>query len=265
MYKIAVCDDISIEVVIMIDAIKRKAEESGIKGISYFTYSSGEDLLADIEQNFDVIFLDIHLKGMNGLEAAERVRVIDNEVIIVFCSGAELPTPSMFRVQPYRYIVKKYYKEMSGHELGEVLEKMVSIRKKDFFTMHGGVRYSIRYEDILYISLVKRGCEIWIVPESYERYRCNKIFSGKTVRQVYEILDDTRFAFVHNSYIINIQHIYRSSRTEVSMRDGTNLTIARSKAAEFRKRILEYSDGGYEKSLDRCKNSTESCKNSHPY
>lgn len=247
MYRVAVCDDISIEAETMIEVIKRKAEECGIMGICYYAYGSGEELINDIGKQFDVIFLDIQMRGMSGNETAELIRMKEPEVIIVFYSGTEVPTPSMFRVQPYRYIVKQFTKEKIRSEVGEVLEKMISRQRKDFCAVHGGIRYNVRYEDILYISRVKRGCEIWIVPEALERYKCSRIFSEKTIRQVYEILNDCRFAFVHNSYVINIQHIFRSSRTEVYMKDGTNLTIARSKSGESQKRILEYSSSKYER------------------
>ena len=100
MYKIAVCDDVSVDIDNIVEIIKKKSNESNILGISYFLYKNSNDLLKNINEKFDVIFLDIQMEKMDGNEAAKLIRKADSDVILVFCSGIRVPTIDLFKAQP---------------------------------------------------------------------------------------------------------------------------------------------------------------------
>ena len=100
MYKIAVCDDVSVDIDNIVQIIKKKSNESNIFGISYFLYKSGNDLLKNINERFDVIFLDIQMGKMDGSEVAKLIRKVDAEVILVFYSGIRAPSAELFKVEP---------------------------------------------------------------------------------------------------------------------------------------------------------------------
>jgi len=245
LYKIAVCDDVSIDIDNIVKIIKRESNEKNIFGISYFLYKNGNDLLKNIDEKFDVIFLDIQMEGMNGSEVAESIRKVDLEVILVFCSGIRVPTVALFRVQPYRYIKKQFIKKDMEAEIQEVLDKMISNSQKYFSTFRNGNSYRINLNHIVCISLLKRGCEINIIADAYEKYRCEKIYCEKSLKQVYEHILDDRFVYAHNSYVINIEHILKTTRTEVIMSNNIILTIARSKEKYLRKRMIEHFGNKY--------------------
>jgi len=245
LYKIAVCDDFSVDIDNIVRIVKKLSDELDILGISYFIYKSGNDLLKNIEQKFDVIFLDIQMEKMDGYEVAELIRKVDLDVILVFCSGIRVPTTDLFKVQPYRYITKQFIKIEMEIEVREVLDKMVSSTKKYFLTFRNGNLFKINLDHIVCISLLKRGCEIYILAEAAEKYRCEKIYSEKSLKQVYELIQDDRFVYAHNSYIINIEHILKTTRTEVVLSNNIILTIARSKEKFLRKRMIEYFGNKY--------------------
>lgn len=245
MYKIAVCDDVSVDIYNIVEIIKRKANENNIFGISYFLYNNGNDLLKNINENFDVIFLDINMEKMDGKETAELIRKKDLDVILVFYSGVRVPTPNMFKVQPYRYITKQFIKAKIELEVKEVLDKMVISPKKYFSTSRNGKTYRINLNDIVYISLLKRGCELILVSEVIEKYGCEKIICEKSLKEVYELIEDDRLVYAHNSYIINIEHIMKATRTEVILSNNIILAVSRSKEKLLRKRLMQYFGNKY--------------------
>ena len=245
MYKIAVCDDVSVDIDNIVQIIKKKSNESNIFGISYFLYKSGNDLLKNINERFDVIFLDIQMGKMDGSEVAKLIRKVDAEVILVFYSGIRAPSAELFKVEPYRYITKQFIKKEMENEVKEVLDKMISRPLKYFLTFRNGGSFRINLNDIVYIELLKRGCDIYIFAQVREKYRCEKIYCEKSLRQVYEEINDDRFVYAHNSYIINIEHIMKTTRTEVILSDNITLTIARSKGKFLRKRMAAYFGNKY--------------------
>jgi len=245
LYKIAVCDDVSVDIDNIVKIIKMESNERKILGISYFLYNNGTELLKNIEKRFDVIFLDIQMEKMDGNEVAELIRKVDTEVILVFCSGIRVPTADLFKVQPYRYIVKQFMKKEMENDVKEVLDKMISNPLKYFPTFRNGNLARINLNHIVCISLLKRGCEINILAEAFEKYKCEKIYCEKPLNEVYEQIQDDRFVYAHNSYIINIEHIMKTTKTEVFLSNDITLTIARSKGKFLRKRMIEYFGNKY--------------------
>jgi len=247
LYKIAVCDDVSVDIDNIVEIIRKVSSESNISGISYFLYKNGNDLLKNIYQEFDVIFLDIQMEKMDGNEVARLIRNVDTDVILVFCSGIRVPTIELFKAQPYRYITKRFVKKEMEINVREVLEKMISSPQKYLLTFRNGNSFRINLNHIVCISLLKRGCEIYIPPEAFKKYRCEKIYCEESLKQIYELIQDDRFIYAHNSYIINIEHIIKATRTEVILSNNIILTIARSKEKLLRKRMIEYFGNKYTK------------------
>ena len=127
----------------------------------------------------------------------------------------------------------------------EVLEKMIEIPQKYFSTFRNGNSFRINLNHIVCISLLKRGCEIHIQSEAFKKYKCEKIYCEESLKQVYEIIQDDRFVYAHNSYIINIEQIMKTTRTEVILSNNIILTIARSKEKFLRRRMIEYFGNKY--------------------
>lgn len=245
LYKIAICDDASVDLDNITEIIKKESSKNNILGISYFLYNNGNELLKHLDEHFNVIFLDINMGEMDGRETAELIRKLDEDVILVFYSGIRIPTPDMFKVQPYRYITKQFSKNQMELEVKEVLDKMLQMDKKYFSTVRNGKIYRINLNDIVCISLLKRGCEIKLRSGTFEKYGCEKIDCEKSLKQVHELIDDDRFVYAHNSYIINIEHIRKATRTEVTLNDQLVLTISRSKEKFLKKRMIEYFGSKY--------------------
>lgn len=60
---------------------------------------------------YDIIFLDIEMKKVNGIETAKEIRCIDKNVIIIYVSGFEAYAIDTFEVNPFRFIVKPVQKK----------------------------------------------------------------------------------------------------------------------------------------------------------
>ena len=104
MFKIAICDDDRNYWRVVKETVSRYS--SNIKGIAFYEYSSGEELLADTHQIHNLLFLDIQMAEMDGNEAAKEFRAANKSAVLVFCTNYQEPTTESFKVQPYRYIMK---------------------------------------------------------------------------------------------------------------------------------------------------------------
>ena len=101
MINIAICDDD----LITLHNTKDLIEEYKIKEFNIKTYSSGEELLKS-KREFDIIFLDIDMGGINGIETAKRIRVYDKQVKIIYVTNYTDYTSMAFSVHAFGYLVK---------------------------------------------------------------------------------------------------------------------------------------------------------------
>lgn len=246
MYHIVICDDDKR----YINYIRRMLLECGLKkdDVMFYEYMSGEELVISMErmEKIDLLILDMQMKEYDGNRTAKLFRKQFPSSIIVFCSGVCQPTVESFETTPFRYLLKEYTEERMIKELMSVINEM---RNKQIEPMViGTFRYcdvKLKLDDILYISIVRNGSGIHIVPEMMYEENDNQLMSRKKIDEFYEELKDYGFEYAHNSYIVNLNHIKRKNTKELVLSDGTILTIARSKEKRLRQAFAKYKSQKY--------------------
>ena len=194
MIKIGICDDDKNFRTLLAEAIRREDSESFI-----YEYSTGETLIQDEENDLDLLFLDIQLPGISGNKASEIMKKKNKDLILVFVSGIYLPTPESFCVQPYRYLLKQSNPSEIQRELGTILTYTKEHKGKKYFIVEDdGMYQKIDIDEILYFSIIRRGCEIHILQNG-----TGKIL--RTRKRIQEIEEELRREL---DTIINISIIF---------------------------------------------------------
>ena len=85
--------------------VNRYAKEHSIK-IDTVLFSDGDEIVEDYRQVYDVILFDIHMRRMDGLKAAEKIRELDEEVIIIFITNMANFAIKGYSVDAFDFIVK---------------------------------------------------------------------------------------------------------------------------------------------------------------
>lgn len=228
MYKIAICDD---------DAnyrllVKEIISDNGLLSdmIFFYEYSSGEELLNDVQQMHNLLFLDISMSGMDGNETAKEFRNVNKEAILIFCTNYQQPTMESFKVQPFRYIMKDLYNKVLHEEMPDIIHEVLQRAVIQYLNItDDGKINRIPIKEILYISVVKRGS---IVHQYCERGE-KEVYCRETVKELYERLSETGFVYAHNSYIVNMANIIHVRKNILTLKDNIELNISRSKQNDF--------------------------------
>lgn len=109
MINIAVCDDekcMSEKIEKLVEDFFRKKNTN----ISVSEYSSGEELLKSNER-IDILFLDIGMRGMDGIETARKLRECRFHGFLIFITVLKEMVFQSFEVQPFDYLVKPVQEE----------------------------------------------------------------------------------------------------------------------------------------------------------
>lgn len=228
MIKIAVCDDDRI----MLNHLAEKIGEYYAGGCEIRKYENGEGLLSDIrKQIFDVLFLDIDMPGMDGMQLAGRIREDNEYVKIIFVTNKEDCVFKGYKYDAFRFVRKSALKE----ELTEALDDLSRYfdSKMEYVVFKTPNDEITRYIDRLQYLEV-RDHELTI------KYDDNVERILGTMRQYDKVLSLKGFIRIHKSVLVNYKYIYSIEKTDVRLLDGKLLPLSRNRINETKTKLQIY-------------------------
>ena len=120
--RIAICDDEKSMGQILEEKVKKLLPDAVVE-----TYLSGDALISSGCKP-DILFLDIQMPGMDGMETAKMFRQDNEDMILIFVTAAEEYVFQAFDVGAFHYLVKPF----SDEKLKEVVTKAVHNIKRSF-------------------------------------------------------------------------------------------------------------------------------------
>lgn len=221
MLRIAICDDDKN----IISEIKKCIESyDGLK-FKITTYEGGEKLLEDSEK-FDVIFLDIDMPKIDGIETAKRIRNFDKAVKLIYITSYTDYMNLAFSVHAFGYLNKPVREEQIHSQLEEVLSYPIEEKEEflEFITTEGVVR--LLPKEIYFFEYINRKVKLKTL---------NNIYILKD--KITSIANEMRrygFFMPHKSFTVNLFHVKSIKGYDIFMMDGSVIPLSQKKSTEFR-------------------------------
>ena len=133
--------------------------------ISYDTYTSPLELLDWISATpgcYDILFLDVEMAEMNGLELSEKIRSIHRNIYTVFISNYPKYMQDSFRVHPFYYLVKPLSAETFTNIMNDILSAIQSEHKLVTLLQTDRSEETVDLGDILCIEVADGKKNCWI-------------------------------------------------------------------------------------------------------
>lgn len=228
--QIGICDD-------RLDDIRILSEALYAYDVTFqiTAYSEGQSLLEDCFERkilFDIIFLDIYMPDLNGIDTAKKIRSVMKDVKIVFVSSSNEHYPEAYDLFAFNYILKPINIEKLNRVLEQALSDISGERLQQISFSHKGSMHRIYCRDILYI-------------ESRDKLILFNSIDG-TTKQCYAKIDDIlnqlpdeSFIRCHQSFVVNIYHVTEMS--ENSFRVGSsNISISKKYLKASKDKYFKY-------------------------
>ena len=233
MYKIAICDDENI----MLDYLNNKI--IGIIGrysedCEIYKFNSGEAILDAIfskELYFDVIFLDIEMGKMSGLEVANEITSITDKINIVFVTNRDDLVFDAINFRPFSFIRKSRLNE----ELELVVNRLIEKFKKENEFCEIEIdkkKLKVKLKDIIFIESQGHYILIRCIDKDYK-------IRGKIFDFEIELIE-FGFIRIHIAYLVNLSHICFVKYNGICLDNDAVLPISRKKFEETKNKHLEY-------------------------
>lgn len=195
--------------------------------ISIDLFTSGEDLL-NTATMYDILFLDIQMAGIDGIETGQRFRVNNKNAAMFYVTSFQSYIQQSMTIHPFAYIVKPFTDEDIRKNLDDYLAYQNSGKKKknEMFMIDttDDRHFNVNMDEIMYFSYKgERITAVFMKDSSFE--------IKNSLTTIYEKLNHDYFVIPHRSFIVNLQHIKEidGKSKNIVMKNGDLIFIARGK------------------------------------
>lgn len=231
-FRIGICDDEEIILDKLYQLIRNKFEKINCEfDINKFT--NAKSLInSHSKDDYDIVFLDIDMPKINGIEVAQNIRISSPNTIIIFVTGKDELVYESFKVQPFRFILKSKLAE----ELTEAIIEAHKLLEKNTYKIHIKIDnkpYEIDVNSILYIESSRNYIIINTVSNKQYKYK-------DSINQKERELEEYGFIRTHLGYLVNQRYIQRISNENVIIKNNQKIPISRSRIQYVQQKLIEY-------------------------
>ncbi len=230
--RIAVCDDEEAALTIVYGALEGVLAAYGKK--STIERFKDVDLLkmALNEQSYDLIFLDIEMPKMNGIELAKAIKERDNSARIVFVSNRQDLVFEALHIHPDGFIRKNHFIEDLTKLMPHLIQSLGKTEQQTIVIEDGQQLLRLNVMEITYIEGQgkKQLIHLSTADEPIEVRQSMKSFE--------ERLNQYGFLRIHKGYLVNYHMIFEIGSEEVKLNDGEVLLISRRRLKEVQSAYL---------------------------
>lgn len=196
-------------------------------------FTSGEALLAAVKKQtraYELILLDIEMRGINGIETAKELRRLLPDCYIIFITSHDEFALTGYEVAAFRYLIKPVDPQKLTEAIAAVRAELA-----DHVTLHvedGSVEALLRAKDIYYIEAQDKRVRVVLK---------NTAFSDRRgIDEVAQALEGEDFFRVHRSYLINLRYVGRIDKNEVQLVSGETIPLSRLRKKAFKNTFQTY-------------------------
>lgn len=230
MFNIAIVEDELAAADVLCDYIKRYGEEHE-ELFRTVCYHSALDLLTNYSSAYDIIFMDIELPHIDGMEGARRVRQMDKSVTIIFVTNMAQFAVKGYEVDAFDFIVKPVSYYGFALKIQKALDRIKLRDDKAIIISNQEGYRKLLLSEIKYIEIEKHRIISHTISGIYESYG--------TLKSIEEKLPKERFVRCNSCFLVNLKYVDGIDGFVVQV-GKDRLQISRSRRKELIRALNDY-------------------------
>ena len=233
MIRVAIVEDDAEVQGVLQEYVRRYTRQYGTE-FEVTVFADGVELLDDYRPVYDILFLDVEMKHLDGMETARRVRELDKDVIIVFITNMAQYAIRGYSVGALDYVLKPVPYFAFSQQLLKAVARLEK-RAKHYLTVpvEGGLR-RLDTASIYYLESEGHRVHFYTDEGDFSAPGALKAFEEK--------LADCPFARCNSGYLVNLAHVSGVQQNTVQV-GPHELQISRPKRRAFLAALADYIGG----------------------
>lgn len=227
--KIAVCDD----EIVFVKRIYHHLQKQPDCFAECFL--SPSELLEkyDAGERYDVVFLDILMPPLNGVELARKIRSYDQHAILIFLTAYLEYAPEGYEVNAFRYLLKPVTEEDISSVIREAWKELET--RHTLLLNTPECDFLLHIQELQYLQADNKDTVLY--------YMGDTITLRKGLHEFEKLLPEAFFFRIHRKYLINLAHVREFDEGRVTLDCGRTFPLSRRRSREFRAALSTYIEG----------------------
>ena len=233
MYRIAIVEDEAPCREELRGYIERYGQEHG-QEFSVYPFADGSEILQNYEPRYDVILLDVQMRRMDGMAAAEAIRKVDKDVLLIFITNMAQYAIKGYSVGALDFVMKPVSYYTFQMKFTRALERAAKRRNEEILLTLPDRIQRIGVQQIHYVEVQDHMLH-------YHTEQGEYVLRG-TLQSAEKQLAPYNFAKCNHWYIVNLMHVEQVRKDTVVVA-GHELEISRRARGAFLNALTDYMGG----------------------
>ena len=230
MLRIAVVEDNKVYAAQLRDYLRRYEEETK-RRVSVTVFSDGEDIVTDYTAEFDIILMDIEMKFMDGMTAAEKIREKDSEVVIIFITNMPQYAIQGYRVDALDYVLKPISYFAFSQRIDRALTRIKKKEKRYITIQQKGGRMRLDISKLCYVEVRDHD----LIYHSTE----GEYVSKGSMKEAEDALEGESFFRCNRCYLVNLEYVEHFQGSDITVGSDV-IQVSRSRKKAFLDVLNDY-------------------------
>lgn len=231
MIKFAICDDEPVMVQEISNQLSQYMDRQTITSYSVASFSNGRALL-ESGCNFDIIFLDIQMDDLDGIETARMLRQQKEHSLLIFVTVLKEYVFHAFEVEAYDYLLKPLDSNHFKRTMDRAVSTLAQRTDKSIVIQRGNSCDVVPLAQIVYCEVQGR--------KVYVHQSDGKIIDYYDNLENFERQMDRRFFRCHRSYLVNLDYVRGCDTGLVTLSQGAQIPVSRLRERDLTQALLRY-------------------------
>lgn len=230
MIKIAIVED-ELQYADQLQEYLREFERESGECFEIVHFTDGDTIVNKYRPVYDIILMDVEMKFMDGMSAAEEIRKIDSEVVIIFITNMPQYAIRGYAVDALDYVLKPVSYFAFSQRLNRAIGRMKKRETKTLTIAIKGGTVRLNVSSITYVESQGHTLVFHTVGNDYH--------SSGTMKELEEDLNQHNFSRGNKGYLINLAQV-DGIKDGCAVVKGEALLLSRSRKKEFMEALTRY-------------------------
>ncbi|TGY97238.1 response regulator transcription factor [Petralouisia muris] len=230
MVRIAIVEDEELYIEKLTEYLGKYQNQFG-EQFEITVYRDGDGITSQYQAQFDIILMDIQMKFMDGMSAAEEIRRQDSQVVIIFITNMAQYAIRGYEVDALDYILKPVSYFAFSQKLSRAISRIPKEEDKKFtISVKGGI-LCVSISDIYYVESAGHNLLFHTASGTH--------MTSGTMKSAEEKLTAAGFSRGNKCYLINLEHV-EGIQDKCAVVKGEMLQISRPRMSRFMQDLTRY-------------------------
>lgn len=224
----AICDDEAVFRSQLRSLLEKHSSERGYECVIH-EYVSGEDLLTNLDSRTQLLFLDVGMPGITGIETARKINEMPQTIITLFVTSMVQYAIEGYDVHAFAFLAKPVRYPKFAEVVDSAIERLSQTGSRRILVKQGQDTVIVPTSDIYYVESFAHRMKVAL--------QNSELMTASSMKDFEKDLEGCGFFRIHRCYLVNCRHVTSVRDQRVILDNGDDIPLSKQRRQEFMKEL----------------------------